>query len=109
MLEEVGDPGLAVDLVGAADLVDDELVDDRRTAGGQDDDLQAVGQGEALDAPRLDGEKLGVRNRRRGESAGRDQATGQGAAARYRCRTQKMPSSKPRLRRVMVGVAVVDG
>ena len=101
-------PVLAEHLVGAAHLVDQDLGDDRRAARRQHDHLQAVRQGEGLGPPPFDGEQLGQRRRRRRQRRAGGEAAEQGAAARRR-RSQKMPSSRPRLRRVMVGVVAGGG
>ena len=83
----------------------------RRAPRRQHDDLQAVGQREGLGRPALDREQLGAAPRQRGEQhrAGDRPPSTAAAAAVSQARTQKMPSSRPRLRRSMVGVAPAGG
>ena len=50
VLEEVGDAGDALGLVGGADLVPDHVRDDGRPVIGDDDDLHAVGERELAGA-----------------------------------------------------------
>ena len=75
VLEEMGDAGLAVGLVGAADLVDQHLGHDRRAARRQHDDLQAVRQGEGFGRPAVD-----LQQAREGRGARRQQGAGEEAA-----------------------------
>jgi hypothetical protein len=100
---------MAERLIGAADLVDHDLCDDRRAPRRQHDGLQSVGKREGLGVALADGEKLRERRAGRSKSRAREEAAEQGAAAGERERTQKMPSSRPRLRRVMVGVGPAAG
>ena len=101
--------GMAERLIGAADLVDNDLGDDRCAPRRQNDDLQPVGEREGLGVALAYGEKLRERRAGRSKSRAREEAGEQGAAAGERERTQKMPSSRPRLRRVMVGVGPAAG
>jgi hypothetical protein len=50
MLEEMGEPRLAGNVVGAADAIPHHVRDDRCAAIGDDDDLHAVGQRELAGA-----------------------------------------------------------
>jgi hypothetical protein len=109
VFEKMRGAGMAERLIGAADLVDDDLGDDRGTPRRQHDDLQPVDERKGLGVAFADGEKLRERRSGRREGRAREEAAEQGAAAGERHRTQKMPSSRPRLRRVMVGVGPAAG
>jgi hypothetical protein len=94
VFEEMRDARLAESLVGAADLVGDQLRDDRRPRRRQDDDLQAIAEGKGLGRTTLDCQQVG---QRRGRRCGqRAKAAEQNPPARERSAGQKMPSSRPR-------------